>query len=363
MINKLLETLRSLRLSNGLYYASTGDWYRRCWVRDTFYCSLPELKFNPKYYEKTYHTLLDYYINVENKYQKFTWLIKDPYNKESYRFPHPRMTISLDEIHEPWGHKQMDAISMFLYGIYLGESNGLHIIRNDEDRKIINLIIKMFESIEYWHYADSGAWEENEEIRCSSIGAVVSVLTGIRILGFDVKQELIDKGHRTLNELLPRETATRDVDLNLLSLIYPFNIVETRVARQIIANIEAKLLRDRGVIRYIGDQYYNITGEPDGSPEWCFGLSFLSLAYYTLGDINKAKHYARLVVDRTILNDVNLPILDKNTGKFTDKTYIAKCVIPEMFYPGTKEPNPNICLSWSNSMAILCLDKTGILEE
>jgi hypothetical protein len=67
--------------------------------------------------------------------------------------------------------------------------------------------------------------------------------------------------HKTLNELLPMESISKDTDLALLSLIYPFNIVDPKTARIIISNIEYKLLKEHGVIRYQGDHYYNVSNK------------------------------------------------------------------------------------------------------
>lgn len=332
---KLYNNLDNLRLKNGLYIASTGSLYQKIWVRDTFYCVLPELKRNPNKYKETYWSLLDYYINMELKYKKFSWLIKDPYNKAGYRYPHPRMTMDLDEIREEWGFKQLDCLGEFLYGLWLGENNGISIIRDENDKNIINLIIETLGKLEYWKDADNGIWEENEEIHASSIGACVSGLTAIRLLGFNVKQEYIDKGHETLNRLLPRESDTKNVDLALLTLIYPFNIVDPGRAKQIIANVEAELLRERGVIRYKGDIYYNtnISNPIGNEAEWSFGIAFLSLAYFNLGDKDKAYHYLKLL----------------------EKCYIDG-KIPELFYSKTDKPNDNNPLGWSLACALLALD-------
>ncbi|MEG2289547.1 MAG: glycoside hydrolase family 15 protein [Clostridium sp.] len=328
----LLRVLRNLRNDKGLYLASTGEWYQKIWVRDNFYESMPELYLNRDNYKETYQSLLDYYINIENKYRKFTWLIDQPEPKYGFRFPHPRMTPDLDEIREEWGFKQLDCFGEFLYGLWLGEREGIKIIRGNEDIHIINLMIRMLEAIEYWNCKDNAIWEENEEVHASSVGACLAGLTAIRLLGFDVNQKLLDEAHYALNKLLPRESETKDVDLALLTLIYPFNIVSPQVAKQIITNVEADLVRERGVIRYKNDQYYNQSGEA----EWCFGFTFLALAYKTLGNMDKAKYYLKMAKERTVLNE---------------------CEVPELFMSKTSEANGNSPLGWSNAMLILAIEE------
>lgn len=336
-IDKIHNNLLKLRLDNGLYLASTGQYYQKIWVRDTFYCVLPELELNPELYKQTYHSLLDYYIKMERTYSKFTWMILEPNNKMGYRYPHPRLTKELNEINEPWGFKQLDCFGEFLYGIWLGESNDINIIRNQEDKNIINLIIAMLEKIEYWKDPDNGIWEEYEEVHISSIGSCMAGLTAIKLLGFNVNKYLLEEGHNTLNKYLPKESDTKFTDLALLTLIYPFNLIDIPRAKQIIANVEADLLRDRGVIRYIGDAYYNKNLEhPIGNEaEWCFGLAYLSLAYTIIGNSKKSLYY---------LNQLSKCVLNEDS-------------IPELFYAKTNKPNENNPLGWSLAMCIVACNE------
>lgn len=358
---ELFKTLRHTRLDSGVSFASTGSFYLKGWVRDMVNCSLPELEENPTYYKETYYALLDFYIKTEKDYGKFTSLIENPHNRQDFEFPHPRMTVDLSEIHEPWGTKQWDAIALFLYGIYLGESHSIKIIRGDKDKKIIQLIIDMLEAVEYYNMPDNGCWEESKKVETSSIGATLAGLTAIKTLGFKVKQKLLDKAHERLNELLPRESHDRDVDLAQLSLIYPLNILDPSRAKQVIANVEAKLLKPNGVLRYVGDQYYNPTGKDEDATAWCFGLSYLSLAYHTLGDLDTAKLYAKQVIDRTVLKGIKMPYIDKKTGEIVEGKFVmSNASIPEMFVGD--EPNDNTPLMWSNAFAILSLRATGFID-
>lgn len=359
---ELYKTLRHTRINNGVSYASIGEHYIfKCWVRDMVNCALPELEENPTYYKETFHAILDFYIDCEKTYNKFTNIIENPHNKQDWEFPHPRLDKNKQEIHKPWGFIQFDAIGLFLFGVYLGEATGIQIIRDDEDRKIIDLIIQMLEKIQVYQVEDHGCWEESKKLETSSLGAILGGLAAIRLVGFKVNQSLLDKTHERLNDILPRESYNRDVDLAQLSLIFPLNILDAPRARQIIANVEAKLLRDNGVLRYENDQYYNPTGKPEDSPAWCFGLSYLALAWNTLGEFDKAKRYAKMIIDRTILKGVVMPLIDKETGVIVEGEYvISNAAVPEMFV--NREPNDNTPLIWSNSFAILALKSTGFIK-
>jgi len=91
-----------------------------------------------------------------------------------------------------------------------------------------------------------------------------------------------------LKELLPRESRTKFVDLALLSLIYPYDVVTKKQREDILKNVKYLLLRERGVIRYKNDHYYN--KNPDGyseEAEWTFGLSWLAIIHERLGERDK----------------------------------------------------------------------------
>jgi len=338
-VGKLYKSLRGLRQPNGLYIASTGNYYRQfCWLRDVFYQSLPELKTNPKNYEQTYHTLLDWFHKVEKKYKKFSFLIKHPNPKYSYRYLHARVTPNMEEVHEHWQNKQNDIYGEMFYGIALGEKAGLNIIRNDKDKEIINLMVKALEAIEYWHDNDSGLWEENEEMHASSIGACVSGLKALKEIGFDISDELINKGIESLNKLLPRESPSKEVDLALLTLIYPFgDVIDDAMKAIIVENVESMILRNNGVLRYIGDWYFNTcsSGGTIGSEaEWTFGLAYLGMYYTQKNNLDKAKHYLERILN--LVEDGN---------------------VPELYFGGTDKPNENTPLGWAVAMTILLYEE------
>ena len=51
----------------------------------------------------------------------------------------------------------------------------------------------------------------------------------------------------------PRESETKEVDMAQLSLIYPYNVVNSEQRDAILKNVEEKLLKEKGILRYIGE--------------------------------------------------------------------------------------------------------------
>ncbi len=332
MITKSIAILESLQHQTGLFSASRKDvktGYNLCWIRDTVYASLGfEAVKNTAAVKKIYHALLDLLLKHE---YKIDWMISQPHPKVPFRYVHARYDpLEMCEVWEEWGNKQNDAIGAVLFKIGELENKGMKIIRGSNDVRILQKLVNYLEAIHYWHDKDNGMWEESEEVHASSVGACVAGLKAIsKISGIEVPQQLIEKGEEALNQLLPRESETKDVDLALLSLIYPYNIVSPRQRGEILRNVEEKLVRNKGVIRYVGDKYYNNGSEA----EWTFGFPWLAIIYK---QFNNPEKYAY----------------------FTKKTLEAmneKGEMPELYYGKTNKHNENSPLAWAQAMHLVAV--------
>lgn len=336
LIKKHLQILRSLRTKSGLFIASkkgvpTG--YDKSWLRDNFYETIAfEIIGDWKTVERTYKAILKIFLKHEHKLDD---AIKEK-PKESSGYIHARFNPeTFDEFWESWGNKQNDAVGCILYRLGELEVNQKRsIIKTDDQVRIVNKLVKYLATIEYWSDRDSGMWEEDEELHASSVGACVAGLKSVsRVPRVEVPLWLIRKGEKDLNELLPRESQRKFVDLSLLSLIWPYEVVTTEQANQILENVEYHLLKEKGVIRYKGDRYYN--KNPDGvseEAEWTFGLSWLAIIYERLGNKDKAQELVK-----------DLIAIDTPQG------------MPELYFSNSPEFNENTPLGWSESLFIVAL--------
>jgi len=264
-MQRSMQILRKLRHATGLFSASKKEGstgYDKAWIRDNVYAAIGLEMVDPHSALSTYYALFDVLLKHE---EKINWAIKERPHA-SYQYIHARYhPHTFDEFWENWGNKQNDAVGLFLFKVSDLMRKGYRIIRSSHDLRVIQKLVDYLASIEYWHDTDNGIWEENEEVHASSIGACIAGLEGVKSQGLaDVPNELIQKGREALRALLPRESATKAVDLALLSLIYPFNVVTGHETEQILQRIESELVRERGVIRYIGDQYYSNTTQYSG---------------------------------------------------------------------------------------------------
>ena len=326
MLNQSLQILRTMQYPTGLFAASrmtikTG--YNLAWIRDNVYATLG-LEAAKKYsaVRKTLRALLD--ILLKHEY-KIDWAIKEK-PKHHYQYIHARYDpITMEEIWEQWGNKQNDAIGALLFKIGDLEEKGIKIVRNKSDLRILQKLVNYLQSIEYWHDKDNGMWEESEEIHASSIGACVAGLKKISKI-VDVQEDLIKKGEEALNKLLPKESEAKQVDMALLSLIYPYNIVTKKQRNAILKNVRQKLVKEKGVIRYIGDKYHYRNGEA----QWTKGLPWLAIIYRQLNKPEKYAFYMRKTIEA--MNE--------------------KGELPELYYADGKEYNENCPLAWSQALFV-----------
>ena len=336
VLNQHLRILRSLEYESGLFAASSkavGTGYDKAWLRDNFYeCLAFEVIGDFETVKRTYKTILK--IFLKHEYKIDAAIAKKP--EFRYEYIHPRYDPrTFDEYWDEWGNKQNDAIGAILFKIGEIEGvKGIHILESVDEKRIVQKLVWYLKSVEYWHDADNGVWENDEEVHASSIGACVAGLRMIkRHTDLEVPQELIDHGLHTLSVLLPRESKERFVDLALLSLIWPYDIVTAKQRADILRNVEYHLVKKRGLIRYRNDWYYNKNPDQRSEEaEWTMGLSWLAIIYKLLGDKKKAEEYERLAV-RTV----------QPQG------------IPELYFSNSKKFNENMPLGWAESLFVVAL--------
>lgn len=328
MIGISIGYLKKLQTKSGLFRASAENvktGYDRIWIRDNLYISLAFESYNDT------NTVKDIYYGLFDLFKKYEWKIDEVIAKkpiEDYKFLHPLYTDNLEEIKGGWGWKQNDTIGGFLFHVGRLINKKIISLRDKKDEDILKKLVLYLESIKYWEDEDNGIWEENKEIHSSSLGACISGLKLIKNIVY-VNDDLIKYGENKLFSQLPRESNEKRVDLSLLSLIYPYNLLNQQDSLKIIKNIEKYLLRNKGIIRYENDKYYYEEGI---EASWTMGLPWLALCYYSLGDIHNFKFY-----------------LDKTMDSIDDEIKLPELYIKDSI------PNENNPLGWSQSLLVVAL--------
>ncbi|HLC66759.1 MAG TPA: glycoside hydrolase family 15 protein, partial [Candidatus Nanoarchaeia archaeon] len=295
------------------------------WIRDNVYIALCLEQIDEHLAVPTYHALL-------GVLKRHEWKLDEALRRkptQSYFFVHPRYDpVDQTEVEGEWGNKQHDAVGLFLFAIGRAVSKGMSIIRSEDDARILQKLIFYLDAVEYWKEPDNGIWENEEVLHASSIGACVAGLQAMQKHLF-VPQVLIERGEQALRKLLPQESALRETDLALLSLIWPLNVVDSETAENILKRVEDQLVRNKGVIRHVGDWYY-AHPETQREAEWPLGFAWLAMIYKQKGNAQKYRFYLRKLMD-TLTEEGN---------------------VPELFYGSTNIPNQNTPLAWGQAIML-----------
>lgn len=342
-IKQHLDVVRSLQKPSGVFTASAFDvdtGYDKAWLRDIYFMTMGFLETGEiTVVQKAAKALLQLFVKHKDK---INWAIE---NKPHYawQYIHARFhPETFEEYWEEWGNSQNDAVGEVLNLLITLEQLGASVIESDDEREMVQKIIDYLVNLEYWQDDDNGIWEENMEVHASSIGSCIAALKkASEIEWLTVPALAIERGEQALRALLPRESVTKFCDLALLTLIYPFNVTTEEETVEILKNVEYHLVRDKGVIRYKTDRYYNnnIDGWSEEA-EWCFGLSWLAIIYAERGEKEKAYYWLR-----------------RAKGAVTPEG-----TVPELYYSHTTTHNHNTPLGWSESMYVVALQKVKELD-
>lgn len=337
-IKQHLDVVRSLQKPSGVFTASAFDvdtGYDKAWLRDIYFIVLCFLETGDiETVRKAAKALLQVFVKHKDK---IDWAAE---NKPHYawQYIHARFhPETFEEYWEEWGNSQNDAVGEVINLLCTLELLGVSVVETDDERWMVQRVIDYLINIEYWQDDDNGIWEENMEVHASSIGSCVAALKkAAQVEWLTVAPFAIERGEEALRMLLPRESKTKFSDLALLTLIYPFAVTTEAETVEILRNVEYHLTKDKGVIRYKGDRYYNnnLDGHSEEA-EWCFGLSWLAIIYAERGEKEKAYYYLRKA-KAAVTPD----------GK-----------VPELYYSHTDKPNDNTPLGWAESMYVIALKK------
>jgi phosphorylase kinase alpha/beta subunit len=175
-----------------------------------------------------------------------------------------------------WGHLQLDATGLFLLQLAQLTRAGLVVVRSSHEHDFVqNLVYYVAQA---YRIPDYGIWERGDkgnhglpERNASSIGlvkAALESLEGLDLYGphgdgsncLVIPHDAIVRLRRALNALLPRESASKEVDAACLSVIgYPaWAVEEGPLAERTRAKIRAQLGGGYGYKRFRRDGHQTV---------------------------------------------------------------------------------------------------------
>ncbi|BAZ07125.1 glycoside hydrolase family 15 protein [Calothrix sp. NIES-3974] len=288
-----------------------------------------------------------------------------------------------------WGHLQIDATSLFLLMLAQMTESGLQIIYTlDEVDFVQNLVYYIGRA---YRTPDYGIWERgnkinhgNPELNASSVGmakAALEAMNGLDLFGVrgshasvvHVLPDEIARARITLESLLPRESASKEIDAATLSIIsYPAFAIEDQELRDRTLNeIVTKLEGRYGCKRFLRDGHQTVIEDTQRlhyepwelkqfehiECEWPLFFTYLLLDALFAGDYERVKKYYRrleaLLVERDGMD--LLPEL-----YYVQQEHIE--AERENPHSQPRVPNDNIPLVWAQSLYYLgCLLKDGLI--
>jgi phosphorylase kinase alpha/beta subunit len=279
-----------------------------------------------------------------------------------------------------WGHLQLDATSIFILMLAQMTASGLQIVYTlDEVNFIQNLVYYIGRA---YRTPDYGIWERgnkinhgNSELNASSVGmskAALEAIAGLDLFGvrgsqssvIHVLPDEIARARITLENLLPRESGSKEIDAALLSIIsFPaFAVEDVLLVERTRNDIINKLQGKYGCKRFLRDGHQTVLEDSHRlhyepwelkqfehiESEWPLFFTYLLLDGIFRGDWEQVKDYQQRLQPLLIEQD-GLKLLP-------ELYYVPKeNVEAEKKAPSTQErlPNENIPLVWAQGLYLL----------
>lgn len=279
-----LQILKHLQQANGAISAAKFFNYRNIWIRDN--CQIAYCLELCGYHDFAVD-ILRAILNILHSYrEKIQIRIEKgrPPIDEFWKLIHPVYSVDGKEMEGPWAWCQNDAVGLLLFVIGSMEDKSF---LTQTDKSLLRDLVAYLKAIRYWQ-EDAGMWEEMEDydIHASSIQSCVSGLKAIVKCGIDIETGLIEVGERVIQFLGNGHGTRRMIDLAHLQVYFPLRATRNILPLSLICR---DLVRDNGVIRYVGDKY---EAAPDGTePSWPLGLYWIALSYAVNGAMDNALLY------------------------------------------------------------------------
>jgi phosphorylase kinase alpha/beta subunit len=278
---------------------------------------------------------------------------------------------------DAWGHLQLDATSLYLLALAQMTASGFAIVQSEaEVRFVQNLVFYVGRA---YRTPDYGIWERGDktnhglpELNASSVGmakAALEALSGLNLYGprgghasvVHVDPDEIARARTTLSAMLPRESASKEVDAALLSIVgFPaFAVDDDALEERTRSTIVEKLRGRYGLKRFLRDGHQAVNEDPARlhyepeelerfagiESEWPLFEAFLALDALFRGDGAEAEGYLRRL-DDLALEVGGVPLLPELYWVREDDLERERAA------PGSvrREPNDNLPLVWAQSL-------------
>jgi len=276
-----------------------------------------------------------------------------------------------------WGHLQLDATSIFVLMLAQMTTSGLRIIFTKDEVAFVQNLAFYIERA--YRTPDYGIWERGNkinngyvELNTSSVGmakAALEAINGVDLFGcygscgsvVHVLGDEIGRNRITLDNLLPRESMSKEVDSALLSVIsYPaFAVEDKELVERTKKEVITKLQGEYGLKRFLRDGHQTVLEDKSRiwyepwelkkfeniESEWPLFYTYLYLDGLFTGNAEQTAEYRdRLEKVAVVVNGIKLlPEL-----YFVPQEYVEREKKQPHSMP--RHPNENVPLIWAQSL-------------
>jgi len=291
---------------------------------------------------------------------------------------------------DAWGHLQLDATSLWLLMLAQMTASGLAVVQaRSEVRFVQNLVYYVARA---YRTPDYGIWERGDktnhglpEVNASSVGmakAALEALDGLNLYGprggpssvIHVQPDDIARARVTLEAMLPRESASKEVDAALLSIVaFPaFAIDDFDLASRTRTTVVERLRGRHGLKRFLRDGHQTALEDPGRlhyepaelerfahiEAEWPLFEAYLALDAAFRGD--------RAALDAHLARLADLAVSVDGHALLPELYLVpADRIEAERLEPGSqpREAGDNVPLVWAQSLWLLArMLREGVLR-
>jgi GH15 family glucan-1,4-alpha-glucosidase len=284
LLQKSVEVILTNQSDNGAYIASPNfKNYRYAWLRDGAFIGYAMLLAEQS---ESARRFLEWTDAVIVRHRE----LMQHFRADATVSPPPtRFSLEGQAVHDDWPNHQIDGYGAWLW--LLAE----YVARTGQEQLVHKFRESIRLSIAYlahsWSEPNFDCWEEfGDRVHTSTLACVYGGLSAINsYLG---ERGLHDLTEEIRTRILGMSTEGRfvknslddNVDASLLWISTPFRVVDASdsLMRETVREIEAKLVVDRGVRRYVADTYY-------GGGRWLLLTAWLGWYYHEVGRSDNAR--------------------------------------------------------------------------
>lgn len=294
LAERSVEVIRAHQAPTGAYLASPNfAVYRYCWLRDGAFIADAMSRAGDLDSAEGFFRWCDRVLRArEDRIAVLLARRADGEEIETSQFLPTRFTVAGDDVDDDWTDFQLDGYGTWLWAL------DLHHRRHGRPLEpfLAGAELSARYIARFWDHPCYDWWEEHvDRVHTSTLGALWAGLhaaTEWSELGPDVRAECMAAAEaireRILAEArrvghLPKWLGDDALDASLIAVAVPFEVLDAEdpLMRATVAKIEAELVRDDGVYRYLGDTYY-------GGGQWLILAGFLGWYHARTGRTDEA---------------------------------------------------------------------------